>query len=60
MTSFQRGDRVVFTANGVTGVVVRNGGPAVNTLTGNDVIEWFTPGSDGGLCVHDSSKLERA
>lgn len=60
MTNFQRGDRVVFTANGVTGVVVNNLGPAVNTLTANDVIEWFTPGSDGGRCVHDSSKLERA
>jgi hypothetical protein len=59
MTSFQRGDRVVFTANGVTGVVVDNLGSAVNTLTGDDVIEWFTPGSDGGRCVHESSKLTK-
>lgn len=57
MTNFQTGDRVAFEANGVTGTVVRNMGPAVNTLTGNDVIEWFVPGSDGGVCVHDASKL---
>lgn len=59
MTNFKTGDRVAFKANGVTGTVVRNLGPAVNTLTGNDVIEWFVPGSDGGLCAHDADKLTK-
>jgi hypothetical protein len=52
--TFQPGDRVRFIANGVEGVVTRNMGPAINTLTGNDVIEWRFD----GLNVHDSAFLE--
>jgi hypothetical protein len=58
VSNLRTGDQVRFRANGVTGTVTRNLGPAVNTLTGNDVIEWFVPGSDGGLCVADAAKLE--
>jgi hypothetical protein len=61
---YRKGDRIQFLSNGVLGQVVRNMGPAVNTRTGNDVIEWreVLPDGAGGerlgaVCVHDAEKL---
>lgn len=53
---FQPGDVVRFRTNGVFGTVTRNLGPAVNTRTGHDVIEWHA-GADGS-CTHDAELLE--
>lgn len=54
--TFRPGDTIRFRANGVTGTVTRNAGPAVNTCTGNDVIEWTDDERHG--CIHDAAKLE--
>lgn len=57
---FKTGDKIAFSANGVEGIVIRNCGPAVNTLTGNDVIEWREILGDylDSVCIHDSELIE--
>jgi hypothetical protein len=51
---------IVFVGNGVQGIVTRNCSLSINSLTGNDVIEWREIVGDhlGGVCVHDAELLE--